>query len=514
LLIHCFLTIGWALFAAQLAQAQGNPRLTVFISDLHLGVGKKPAGAWHEYEDFRWAPEFALFLQEISRQGNGKTDLVIDGDTFELWQSLTADCIYPDASHQQKELGCHEEDALTRLRRVLASHGAELRAIGEFARSGHNQVVLIPGNHDAALLYEAIAREVIRAIRAPAGRVRVASEGHWISPDGLLYAEHGQQMEGDPDRIDGWPKPFIVQEGHRYLRRTWGEQFIQQYFNDFELKYPIIDNLSSEILGVRYGIAAEGSTAAAGDAGRFLRFYLTQASWQQLPANWIPGDKHADWDVKTIRAFGDEFLADPASPEDPIKAAGRQLLRKATSSILAGLSDDEIRQICDFRRSTIQAQVPQEPGATASTAPAGTVENIKRKLFGSREEVFRRHLEVTRAKLAQTDKVSGAFELFVYGHTHLEDKGISPFGGSGTTWTPLVVNSGAWQRTANPGQIQAILSAKGLTSEEALRKLQPEDLPACYSSVFVPPYATHPKSSLKYWRMSQNGKWTLADDCP
>src|ERR1043166_7252687 len=28
-----------------------NPRITVFISDTHFGVGKTPDGKWHPYED-------------------------------------------------------------------------------------------------------------------------------------------------------------------------------------------------------------------------------------------------------------------------------------------------------------------------------------------------------------------------------------------------------------------------------------------------------------------------------
>jgi len=68
-------------------------RLLVFISDLHMGVGKDRSGRWHKYEAFRWQKEFELFLQEINSRGRGETDLVLDGDTFELWQSIEDDCL-------------------------------------------------------------------------------------------------------------------------------------------------------------------------------------------------------------------------------------------------------------------------------------------------------------------------------------------------------------------------------------------------------------------------------------
>ena len=39
-----------------LALQAANRRLTVVISDLHLGIGKNPGtGQWHPTEDFRWA---------------------------------------------------------------------------------------------------------------------------------------------------------------------------------------------------------------------------------------------------------------------------------------------------------------------------------------------------------------------------------------------------------------------------------------------------------------------------
>jgi hypothetical protein len=52
-----------------------------------FGPGKVN-GHWHNFEDARWAPEFAEFLDEMNRMGQGKADLILNGDAFELWQSL------------------------------------------------------------------------------------------------------------------------------------------------------------------------------------------------------------------------------------------------------------------------------------------------------------------------------------------------------------------------------------------------------------------------------------------
>lgn len=106
-----------------------STRLTVLISDLHLGVGIDPKNdQWHPIEDFRWQEEFALFLKAIDQKGKGATDLIINGDAFELWESIEWDCSNPD-----KNLVCTESEALNRLQRIVVGHRSELRALGEFA---------------------------------------------------------------------------------------------------------------------------------------------------------------------------------------------------------------------------------------------------------------------------------------------------------------------------------------------------------------------------------------------
>src|SRR4029450_13184459 len=72
-------------------------RLIVIASDLHLGGGKSATGEWLPTEGFRWHEDFAAFLRAIDEAGKGMTDLVLNGDTFELWQSTTDDCRARDA---------------------------------------------------------------------------------------------------------------------------------------------------------------------------------------------------------------------------------------------------------------------------------------------------------------------------------------------------------------------------------------------------------------------------------
>ena len=143
-------------------------RQQVFISDLHFGIGKNATKQWFPEEDARWATEFVAFLDAIDEMGRGETDLVLNGDTFELWQSVGNDCIY-----ESKNLGCTEPEALHRLRNVVSQHSAELAALGRFASRKANRVFVIPGNHDAALMFPAVAQEALAAIGGEPGRTTV-----------------------------------------------------------------------------------------------------------------------------------------------------------------------------------------------------------------------------------------------------------------------------------------------------------------------------------------------------
>src|SRR5262245_26332016 len=110
--------------SASPGEQASDRRLIVVISDLHLGVGHVRVGdlgvdgdliklgEWHPYEDFRWSKELDSFLSYVNRVGNGATDLVLNGDTFELWQSAVDDCRYDDP-----DLGCSEQEAVDRIKR-------------------------------------------------------------------------------------------------------------------------------------------------------------------------------------------------------------------------------------------------------------------------------------------------------------------------------------------------------------------------------------------------------------
>jgi len=51
-----------------------------------------------------------------------------------------------------------------------------------------------------------------------------------------------------------------------------------------------------------------------------------------------------------------------------------------------------------------------------------------------------------------------------------------------------------------------------MSDERLLGSLQPEDLPACYSFVRIPPYADAPAPAVRYWRQA-SGEWRMGESC-
>ena len=88
-------------------------------------------------------------------------------------------------------------------------------------------------------------------------------------------------------------------------------------------------------------------------------------------------------------------------------------------------------------------------------------------------------------------------------------EGFSPVRGA---LTPIVINGGAWQRTLTPVQYERLRTERGVSDDQLLRSLAPEDLEPCYSFVQVPPYTGVPAPAVRYWR-ALGGEWGFSSGC-
>ncbi len=488
-----------------------GPRQVIVISDLHWGLGERAPGHFDPYEDARWADEWQRFLTTIDHTGGGATDLILNGDSFELWQSRRGDCENPDP-----EVGCSEAESLSRFHVVARAHDRELRALGTFASSGNNRVVVIPGNHDAALLFPSVAAAAVKATAATTDRLQIAAAGYWLSADGLIYAEHGHQSGLDAaNRFTRWPTPFLDRPDGRYLQRPWGEQFVREFFNRYEDKYPILDNIEPLGDSVRFGLASEQAAGGVQAVQTMLDLLLKNTSAAQGTGLLSPYLKVPRWDVPAIRATGDWLLGPQVLPTgDPLRTAVTKAQQEGTlGRTVTALTDSQIVQLCD-QRILVNALRQTLNQSVAATCP--TITNLggaAANLASDSESRLADHITAVRKGLREQRGKTQALQIFIYGHTHqaqapfLPQRGASP---------PQVVNTGAWQRITNGAWLESERLRRNLTLPATLRTLQPQDLAPCYTLVRIAPYnaGVMPQPQLLSFQRTTNDWLLQSAACP
>lgn len=477
------------ILGAVMITAQPAPpvaRTIVVIGDLHMGPGRDSSGAWHAVEDFRWRDEFIRFLDALTAE-DGAVDLVINGDLFELLQSPDVPCAHADGV-----AGCTDNEALQRLFIAITAHAAELAAIGKFASSGANRVYVVPGDHDAALLMPRVWARALAAFGAAPDRVQLASSGRWRSGDGRVHVEHGHQLPLSADRFSRWPTPFITDGGGTRLERPWGEHALLPFYDRTEARYPIVDNIAEEGVGAKFVAAALGGESSV-DAPPLLRLLLTKTTWQQFRMDLDDGEVQApEWDLTRIRADLAAFVSTSLPGDDPFAAIVKTLTPAALAEVGAALSDQHIVAVCDYRAAIRRARRRMERVLTqlAGVGPpiaecprvAATVGSAFEYYWRSRDQQVRDHI----GKLPGLDAI-------VFGHTHLLDRPFRVFGDGG----PVVVTSGAWQRTIHPNDIKHIAAPL-------------ESLPACYSFVQIAAASGRRTPQLRSWRLSGQQQWAMS----
>lgn len=488
------------------APAPSGERLTVFISDLHFGP-PDPADTsrYSSLDDFRWPAALHAFLGEISREGNGDTDLVILGDLFELWQHPATPC--PDRG---ADFGCTEKEMADVAAPVFLRHHAELVDLWTFAESGSNRLFIVPGNHDATLLSDAIWRQLTASIGRPAARVTRSTDGQWTSADRRIMAEHGHQIGPDVSGFVGWPKILVPAPDGLRFRRPWGELFVQRFFDGVEKTMPIIDNVIPQSYGVALLQKKTGFAGNARDVARFLAFNVFHTSISQLatlgfhPGDAATNDSTHGWDVGTGRALQERLFADSLPADDPFRAgildaenADWDPVRAELRAIAADparLPDDGVVDLCD-RIAALKKNAPAEPRATCSnkklfSAIAGFAPNV----------ILTHHLEDLYA--ANHD-----IRTFVFGHTHQPVPRTVVKLRSGRQ--VAVFNDGAFQRLISPAVLDRAAREKAGSGAPDPLALAPDDLPPCYSAVLVRGGNTQ-KIELLNWKMREDdasGAW-------
>jgi UDP-2,3-diacylglucosamine pyrophosphatase LpxH len=455
--------------ASEAGQTEPSDRAVVLLSDTHFGVGKDVSGIWDPTEDFRWPHALHGFLNYVSAQFPGPVDLVVVGDFLELWQPPA----YIPCKGHGPNFGCTIDEMKALATLVVDQHRQELADLREFSKNGQNKLYVVPGNHDSALLESDVWSPLEQALDAQSGHVTFVNNGVWVSSDGTIMAEHGHQIGGDVNRFAEWPTISKTVEGKDYMIRPWGEQFVQQLFNETEREYPIIDNISPESVGAKYRIANRGIPETVADLGRFIAFNLFETSLRQKGQVLGEQDGSAPkWDVAYARSQGYRLFLDGLEADDPLRSLIDQqspqgmALREQLDKLAQNLTAEDMAKLC------ADLYLKHAPTKCIRGTQGATFQAI----LNTKAEVIRKHLLV---RLKNYDRV----RFFVYGHTHQYE----------TPWEiklpgpkrVTVANTGAFQRIIDEEGFKKILRDRKLSAEEALKRVTLEELPSCYTYVAI-----------------------------
>ena len=463
------------------------------ISDLHLGPGKHKDDTgeevYYKVEDFRWDDEFVEFIKDIIKKEQKSIDLIIAGDMFEMLQWGEKDTCEYD---QNADLGCNEHDSLERIKIILKAHTKVIGALDSLlSASTTNNLVILPGNHDAAILYKPVQKEIISKFSSNnQKRVSIRNQGYWLTEDKNIYIDHGHQLANDTNSFEKWPFPFLINNGKRYIQRTFGERFVQKFFNEYEVNYPVIDNLSSEYKGVSYA-ASEGNlwenvykiAIAAGDAKKMLAG-LSTSQWMG-----VLGDQ-VDYNA-TVDEEGDQFILNSIDPEDELT---RNVIKKAieTKEISVDkLTDQDKMKMCIYRQYLKDLKRNVTP--CRKGLGNGILNNAYEYFFPG--TFLSKHLNKVNEGHTHHE-----FKVYIQGHTH-GAKEPSTFSAR-ASWLVNTINSGAWQRVIDVDKLGTYLKTANSDKEKRkMAEMQPEELPACYSYVHIPPYENgqEPNPKLFWW---------------
>lgn len=168
-------------------------KAVIIVSDLHLGRGDV-------LDNFRPVNEkaFVSFLDTKAGELKGGIDLVLLGDTFDVWQ--VAPDVEKKARHsKQIDVSVSVSSEGSRMNGILLQHKPALETLGRFLQTdaANRTLYFVIGNHDHSLVdprFQQMVREAVSdQTNIPHDQIVFAH--YYDRPDLAMYAEHGHQYE-------------------------------------------------------------------------------------------------------------------------------------------------------------------------------------------------------------------------------------------------------------------------------------------------------------------------------
>jgi UDP-2,3-diacylglucosamine pyrophosphatase LpxH len=400
----------------------GNDRITLIVSDLHVGGGTADPGDDHIYQN----GELVRLLREQAASGEGQAgrlELVFNGDFLEFAQTNQG-----AFNHVSDDAWCSEPESLAKIDTILAGHADIFAELAKFQKSG-NRVTIVAGNHDVDLYWPGVQSRLREA--AGAG-ITFELGKEWIERyDGKLAIAHGH-MKDAANRFEHWDNPVRAGDwGVERLEMCPGTLFMVKFVNKLEASYPFADNLQP-VTKLAW-ILMRQDRAGFASMGWMMTAFVLSSPWSTLGKDATDdygarlidvlrndADRKRDLDAALAANGLDEHRADLAADR-----LTREALAKAMLQLLGRIDDTKWHALFDL-----------PPGATLGSDDV-TLGALTRAGFDDGKETLRR--------VAQ-QRVDAGAKVVVMGHTHQPDTRQLDGG--------MYYNPGCWTRylELKPGQ--------------------------------------------------------------
>ncbi len=442
-------------------------------------------------EDFFHDKQFSNFLRKLRQDYQdcpGDLLLVFNGDVFDF---LTVTRV-PSADEamsrgfsvlpSEREFGLNptEDKSTYKLDVIAEGHPLFFQALADFVSDGF-KVVIIPGNHDLELHYEAVKKRLISHLvslqqdpDAAAIEARVVFEKWFYFEPGRVYIEHGNQYDS-ANSIRYPLRPILTRgrwwkaESERALDYPLGSIFVRFFYNRVRRLDPYMPRLLSfeQYLDFirRYNLF---------DVWRVYRDHYPHFLSALSPDTTTGSSRSSDADdAKQTAAFEElkdeeehgylyeqlNGLKTPPAPaskphvvKEMVSPVVRRAMRLSLFAFVAVVLWVGLLELIDMVPWFASALLMSLFAVATIGGLAWTWINLHRKLrrrsVGTMLVRYRKHAE----KLAKMTEVP----LVLMGHTHRVDYKVID-GGSA-----VYANSGTWTSVENPWK-QIMRDARRLT---------------------------------------------------
>lgn len=427
------------------------------ISDLHLGgapdardddgnvtaVGSQFCNAYDH---------LAAFIDWIASPGShprGEVELVINGDIVDFFASDEGS----GGPRGARAWTADPEEAIARLRRIMARASAVFDALTRFTVGGHRLTLLL-GNHDLELSHPAV-RALLERSLGPDARMRFIYDGEAYAV-GRVLVEHG-------NRYDRWnvidhsrlrqersmrSRGLVPNEDcreERYFLPPAGSHLVVRFMNRVKARYRFVDMLKPETGAVLpllvalepdHRVELEEALAAGATAFKLWGHGRAEAAKPEHPGDLSAADAGPTLAAELQR----ELRGDAGVFGDEVRETvwGGDMMAGATRRRVKDWLDARAGPLGDGLRSLWKV---------ADLAAERDSERRRSKLLvalrhlNCNDRSFDPSLESAGYLDAATDiAVRGDFDLVVFGHTHLPKR--VPIDASGRP--ALYLNTGTW----------------------------------------------------------------------